>query len=35
MYQFSKVNKQLTWGGVYFTKLNNKLTFFYRGIKVD
>ena len=34
MYQFSKVNKQLTWGG-YFTKLNNKLTFFYRGIKVD
>ncbi len=34
MYQFSEVNKQLTWGGV-LTNLNKKFIFFCRGIKID
>ena len=34
MYQETLVNCELTGGG-YFTRLNNKLTFFYRGIKID
>ena len=34
MYQMTKVNLKLTWGGV-LTNLKKVLAFFYRGIKID
>ena len=34
MYQFSKVNCELTWGEV-LTNLNKKFIFFCRVIKID
>ena len=34
MYQLVQINYKLTWGGV-LTNLRKRLTFFYRGIKID
>ena len=34
MYQLTRVNYKLTWGGV-LTNLRKRLTFFYRGTKID
>ena len=34
MYQLTQVNQKLTWGGV-LTNLRKRLTFFYRGVKID
>ena len=34
MYPVTEVNSKLTWGGV-LTNLRKRLTFFYRGIKID
>ena len=35
MYQMIKVNSKLTWGGGKLTNLRKRLTFFYRGVKID
>ena len=34
MYRLTQVNQKLTWGGV-LTNLRKRLTFFYRGTKID
>ena len=35
MYHMIKVNYKLTWGGGVLTNLRKRLTFFYRGTKID
>ena len=35
MYRLTQVNYKLTWGVCVLTNLRKRLTFFYRGIKID